>query len=783
MANRATQHTLLAAAMVLATATAGAQVANSVSLGAEFGGRSYLTKLDPLSIGKFEEYRDMKAWDNTSPLLEQLLVRFTPADSIGTYALSARKLGDRDRSVYLHAARAGEFDFQIRMDGITHTYSTTAHSPGNELSTPGFNTLPIPRPDSLAWRNGAWVGAIRNQWDPVRATLVLNPTRDLDTKLDFTYITKKGGMPRSISFSGSSGPQREFVSPVDQNVSNFLVSQGASTGDRAKATTFSFIRSAQVNVSYAYSKFANNIKSVMVDDPQQSVSTTANGVAASRVSLEPDNTAQTIAANAAVLLPMRTRISAAASTSRTTQNDPFFPQTSNDTLLAHDPNARLLSLSRGSLGGGVDRSTWFVSMSSHPIDEITVTAKARSFDYWTHVSPFTISAMAVSDRNIATADVESYTALPFTKRNTDLGATWLATRGLAVSAGYSWDGMARDPSVRNLAKTDETSPRVSVDWTGNDLFSLRASYTTGTRRGSTYTISGTEIDGFRRPDEADRDRVRAMVIGTVNPIDELALSLTVQAGHDNYPSTQYGVVRDQSVMGGVDVDYSPSDRWTVSAGYTLENVKDSAFYRYRTGSATSLTYNNPTFQYANTNTDRNVTMYLLFNATLIPDKLTMNASWSANESRWWMYNRNPVAPSCPTPGAGQTACTAANLLNATAQDWPMISQRAEPFALGFSYRYSPEWALTLRYQYERYTQNDFRTLAPVFTTDGLNGSPVVSNYAPGELPGTIGQTAGTNTGQYHFLGNNFRPYSTDWLTFTVSYQPSLLKWARGRSTF
>jgi hypothetical protein len=70
-----------------------------------------------------------------------------------------------------------------------------------------------------------------------------------------------------------------------------------------------------------------------------------------------------------------------------------------------------------------------------------------------------------------------------------------------------------------------------------------------------------------------------------------------------------------------------------------------------------------------------------------------------------------------------------------------------------------------------YTQTDFRTVAPTYS--GLTGN----------LPGAIGQIAGTNTGQYHFLGAGYLPYNANWFTLLVSYRPGALPFSRPRSTF
>ena len=287
--------------------------------------------------------------------------------------------------------------------------------------------------------------------------------------------------------------------------------------------------------------------------------------------------------------------------------------------------------------------------------------------------------MAVSDRSVALADVESYEPLPFTRKNTDAGASYLVIRGLTVSGGYAWDDMERDPEVRNLEATKETSPRIAVDYSAIEWFSLRASYMTARRRGSTYMESGTEILGFRRPDEADRDKSRMTFIGSVTPIDEVTLSLTWQTGTDKFPNSQYGVQQDNSTTTAVDVDWTPHPRFTASVGWSGEDVKDSAAYRYRTGAVGSLTYDNPTFRWMNTNKDKNINYYIAINAAVIPDKLDMIASWAVNDSKWWMYNANLTTPSCPAPATGQTACTAAQLLAAVAQDWPAVVRELENF--------------------------------------------------------------------------------------------------------
>jgi len=753
----------------------------SVSVAAELGARNFTRGIDSLALVKFQEYRDFQASRSTAPALQQLLLKYTPGDSSGLYSLTARQLFYRDQSVRLLAKRPGAYDFQIRWDRVPHVYSTTARSPGVE-TVAGFNTLPTPRPDSIAWRSAPFIGVVRQQWDPVKVSLGMTPNEKLDFKTDFTRIGKSGGIPASMSFSGSSGPQREFVSPIDQTMNDFHVSQSYTWAPLAASA---FLRSWQVMGSYGYSRFHNGIKSTMVDNPQQALNTFSAGAATSRLSLAPDNAAHSASMVAAALFPLRTRVTATVSGSWMMQNDPFFPQTNNDSL-ARDPNFALTALQRQSLEGKTRNVTANLSATTHPVDRLTLAARYRTFDYSSQTPPFKIKALIVSDRTVTVSDSAAAIPLPFTKGNSDYSASYQLAHALSLTAGYAIEDWTRDDqagaglpydgnaSVRNsVAKTNEKTPRVSVDFATFDWLSIHASYLSGRRRGnSQYIEASTEIIGFRRFDIADRDRRRANVMLSLAPLDAVTVELTYQAGNDTYPNSQYGTQSDKTAMGGIDVVWNPADRLTASVGYTHEDAKNILNSRFRTGAAGSVTFDNPTYKWTNTNVDKNTTAYASLTANLVPEKLDLTGSASLMDGRYRVLNYNPAPPS---------GGTATNVLNATAEDWPEIATKMIPVALALRYRYDPTWAFTLHFQYEKYTQNDFHTSAPTFTANGLaSGTPITS--FTGDLPGTIGQIAGTNTGQYHFLGNNYYPYNTAWVTLLVSYYPSLMPFARGRPT-
>lgn len=728
------------------------------TLALEAGMRGYTKEPDALAKGKFEEYRDMRS----GAVVEQLLLNYTPADSFGFYSLSARNLFQRDQSVWLQARRPGNYDFQLRWDRIPHTYSTDARSPGNEFN-PGFNTLPVPRPDSLAWRNAPYIGAVRTQWDPVKASLGLTPSNNLDFKGEYVRIGKSGGIPLSLSFSGSSGPQREFVAPIDQTMHDVRLSQGYTSGARTENSALSFIKSFQVVGTYGYSRFLNGMKSAMVDNPQQAVNTFAAGAASGRVSMPPDNAAQTGTLTGALMLPAHTRVMGTASGTWMSQNDVFLPQSSNDSL-ARDPNFGLLTLPRTSLDGKTRSLVYNVSATSRPIDKLTLAAKYRNYDRSDQTAAFHVKAIVISDRTVTPGDSADREPLPFTKANTDLSASYQILADLSLTGAYFWEDWTRSETERNTAKTSEKGPRGSLDYNGLDWLNLHASYSTTERRGDSYTLSATEITGFRRFDLSDRDRKRTTLLATVMPIDNLDVSFNYLIDDNKYPNSQYGTQSDKSTEYGADVDWSPISWFSASAGYSKEDATNVLNMRYRTGAVGSVTDDNPTYKWTNTNTDKNTTTYASFRASLIPDKLDLTGSFSNIDGHFWVYNVNPVPPS---------GGTATNILNATAENWPEVTQNLKPFSVALRYRYSEDWAVTTRFQSEQYAQTDFRTSAPLF-------APFLGQNGP--LPGSIGAVTGTNTGQYHFMGNTYLPYTANWFTVLISFHPASIPFLQGRST-
>jgi MtrB/PioB family decaheme-associated outer membrane protein len=683
-----------------------------VNAAAEIGWRSFTRDLTALQPGKFEEYRSTPS----GLLLQHLQLDYLLADSSSSFEAVARSVGQSDQNIWLRGGATGLLDVEFLWDRIPHTFSTTARSLGTQPS-PDVFTLPSPRPDTSAWnRTSPYLPAIRTGWDAIKVAAAYTPAPHWDTKAEYTRLDKSGQRPVGIAFGSPGANLREVLEPIDQTMHDVRLSQGYSN------------QRFQVQAVYDLSLFRNAYSSVTSDNPLLTTDSPTGGSARGRIGLAPDNLAHTAVVNSALNLPLRTRANASLSYAWWKQDAPFIPATINS---AHtDP--RLDSLP-ASLEGRAGTSSMSLSAVSRPLVPLTISARYRSFSYRDDTELDTMAVRVSNDRSISAGMARH--RLPHTRQNADFSLTWRVQQApVTLSAGYAWDNWKRSQEARNVYRTSEDAPRVSVDLDAFDRLSLRATYSKARRRAKDPYIQNSPADlpEHRRFDQADRDRERLNLLALLVPMDALSLSATYAIGRDAYPHSAYGTQRDHSTMVGGDVIWIAASRFSINAGYTRETFLTRLRSRYRvTGQLDNLTYD----WVANTR-DRVTTVNAGFTATLVPERLEAGGRYDLSRARFIMATYNPTTP---------TGGTAAQNLAATATDLPKVTQELQPIAFFLSYQHSPSWGITLRYQVERYDQNDFRTL----------------DLLPAEGNGI-------------FLGNDFPSYNAQFLTVSLTYRPRAL---------
>ncbi len=695
---------------------------------AELGWRSFMARPSALQMAKFEEYRDM----SPGPFLQALRVDFRPDSGRTRYELRGVDAFRRDQSFAGQAHRPGLFDLRLGWDQIPHTYSTDARMLGSTsapFTLPGSLTRTLA--DTTAWKHAPYIGAVRSGWDVAQAELTLTPNESNDLKVDFTNISKSGSKPMSMSFSGVS-LYREFMEPMDQNIRDLKLSE-------------SYVhRRYQVQLAYDLNAFDNSNASVMADNPLVGTSTATGGSAVGRAALAPSNLAQTFTMAGGLSLPLRTRFNGTLSYSKRTQNEPFIPYTANtamtDARLATEPT---------SLNGDVRTLLANLTATTHPVRDVSVTARYRYWDFNDRTQPFTGKQMPVeviTDRSItAIADTTVLgDRFPYTRQNAGLEAHWTPLRLMGVQASYGWEQWNREGDLE-VAKTNEYTPRLAVDVDPAEWLSLRGSISRSRRRNNGYLDGALNenFNGFRRFNMADRDRTAADLLAQLSPTDKLALSVTGSVGREKFPNSPYGVQSDDNDVLGADLSYMIGPRLTVFGSYTYEQYVLSDLNLYRDGTNP----NNATFAWQFGERDLMQTAGLGLTGELVRDRLEVEARWDRSRGRTLLSDVNPQPPATT---AGTATQQANSVLNATAADFPEINHTWTPYHISLRYQVNRNWSASVGFNHEDWESYDFRT-------SGL---------------GTLVQPTPTTVSGVP-LGNDLLPYKANYVTFTIGFRPGI----------
>jgi MtrB/PioB family decaheme-associated outer membrane protein len=704
------------------------QTSGTMSAAADLGMRSFWREPTLQQLGKFDQYRDASGCAvggtlNTCPTLSAFLLRWDGRDSSRTVEFTARELGRQDQRMLLRGSQPGLYDVQLSWDRIPHTFSTNGRSLGIGEN---YNFLPTPRPDTGMFnRLSPFIDPIRTRWDPVKLSMALTPNHDWDFKAEYTRTAKSGTRPMGMSFGSPGNNGREILEPIDQTMHDLKLTQGYAR------------ERFQLVATYNLSIFHNGIDAVTADNPQVAVNTATTGPAQGRTALAPSNLAHTALITGALNLPLRSRISGTASYGWWRQDASFIPPTINSAIV--DP--RLSSIA-GTLHGNEQTQSINLLATSRPLQTLNFTARYRTFAFFDNTANVEFPVSVVNDRSIGGA--EERERYPFARRNADALLTWNALSPVSVSAGYGWERTQRDLEVRNTSIITEKTPRVSVDFTGLEWFTLRTTFSRGWRRGvgSYHQTTTNEIATFRRFDQADRNRERVDFLAQVTPTDQVTLSGRWQIGHDEYQNVAYGVQSDHSASVGGDVDWAPSSRLSIGGGYVRELFNNRQQNRYRSGGTPGPLWDNTTWDWIGKNQDRSTTVSANVMAVLVPDQWEAGGNFEISKSRFAMLTYNPTQP----------AGTTAQITAATAMNLPEVTQTLQPLSIYLSHRLRTDWSMTLRYRGELFRQNDFRTntLAPA-----MNGT-------------------------YIFLGNNLAGYDARLFMLSLTYRPGLIR--LGRST-
>jgi MtrB/PioB family decaheme-associated outer membrane protein len=431
------------------------------------------------------------------------------------------------------------------VDGLQLDDATQAAvQAGTVVAWPANPTL------TSAWVNKAQaidLGSRRSQFD---ASVVYSATSAIDLNAGVRTYSRTGTQPWGASWGFSAATELPLT--LDNRTTDFTVG-AAWTNDRAG-----------VQVSFDNSSFNNNNESITFDNPGTLTDSLTKGAARGLMAVMPSNSMWTVRGSGVAHLAAHSTITGAFATSRSEQNEPLQPITSNSLLGVTTPG-------RATADAKADISMFQVGFNSRPMPKTWFTARYRyrNFD---NKTPAYVSAVTLFDTSITAEDsVEPSEYLDFKTQNVQLAASYSLIRYATVRFDYFFNKL--DQTFREWPTVKENVERVSFDSVGLQFATLRASYEHSTRRGSgTYEVPDGQQPGARMYDDADRTRNSGLVMLTLTPMPVVGVTFSANLGKDTYddPLQEFGLLNNKNQVYTVGLDATPNDMVSAGVSYGYE---------------------------------------------------------------------------------------------------------------------------------------------------------------------------------------------------------------------
>jgi MtrB/PioB family decaheme-associated outer membrane protein len=709
----------------------------------ETGARFFLEEPSKTRSAKFQEYRDV---DDGLFLQRFSLRAFTSDDSYST-ELAGSEWGSENQNFSLSAGRLGLWQFNFEWDQLRHVLFTNTRLLATETDR-GVFLLGTPRPALTAHNAAPERDDLSVRWDTARLGFRYSFTPDFDMKAEYTRIRKDGDRPFGMGFGSPGNNFYEVLEPIEHTIHDFRL-QGTYATERW-----------QIVFGYTGSVFVNDQRRVLADNPCfgnpagqcGAGDGGAAAVARGQSSLPPSNMAHTLSLGGGVNLPLRTRINANFTYSLRLQDDSFLPHTINDAFRG-DPD---LVLPEKSLNGKTHVVALHLNGTTRPWSApVTLSGKYRLYQQIEDSERPAFPAVVVNDRSI-TRDVHRAARLDYTRHNVDVEGRYQVTQPLALLLGTGWERWDRSEG-REVGESDEFFGKAGIDAALADWMQARLTYRPSYRRYAHYdpfsrlhTITVEDDLGelssqsvfLRKFDQAERDRQQVDVSLTLTPLETVTVTPTFAYRWDDYIASRLGLQKETSWSSGIDVNFTPSQWFSVSAGYIYEKLDQTQRQRYRASGAGGTTTDFKDYEWISENTDTIQTAHLSARGAIVPRLLewAVGANWSYALGR--VDTNNPVPP---------VSGTAANNVTATAKPWPAFEDQLVRLDAALKYHITKAWTATIGYAWESFEQHDWRT-------DNLTPFVPVPSAA-----GVPGQTS-------IWLGNDVKNYTAHIIGASIAYR-------------
>jgi MtrB/PioB family decaheme-associated outer membrane protein len=680
--------------------TGPSNVADRGQVDAGFRGTSFSDGSDEARYQRYQDLRNGAFGEN---------IRLQKDTDQAFWDIRATHVGYRDQQYAANYNRYGKVKFSFAWNQIPLFFSDVTRT-AYTTTSPGVLELgTFPEQVQTGSATSKIYNDVANSFDlqlkrsiaDIRFTYSL--TKSLDLIASFKNIQKTGEQPWAGSFGFSNAV--ELAVPVDTR-----------TTDVGVAAEWSG-QKGDLRVGYDGSFFHNNISTLVWDSPLRFTDSPSSGPAQGRMALWPDSDLNTGSISGLFRLPASSQATGYVSVGTLSQNDTLIPFTINSALAAP-------TLDRPTADASARITATSFAFNSRPTHSLWFNARFRSYDFDNRTPVFNVTNTVSYDTSVSAFEKGGTSPFSFTRKLTDLEASWMPFRSGAFRAGYSHEAV--DQTFRTFDTTTENTLRLSADMTGVGWLTLRGVYEHAKRVGTGLDEQSLQENGeqssLRQFDISDRDLNRFSGIVMVMPASSVSVTGTGFVGRDTRPDTGFGLLENNTNGVSIGLDYVPSAK--VSLGGLYQYERYSALQKSRQANP-GAQFDDPTRDW--TTDTRDGAHTLMASADLL--KL-----WAKTDLRFaydFVHGRSSytygLTPDTTLPPVEQL---------------PELFNRRNRLTADMRYMVTRHWGAGLAYWFEKYEVDDF-----AFNPETLS---------------TVSQPS------FISLVNTYRPYTanTFWARFT-----------------
>lgn len=521
------------------------------------------------------------------------------------FQLEAANIGYHDQEYSAGYNRYGKLKFSASFNAIPLNYAYNTKTPwqdqGNNVwkldaatrtsvqnRTPGvvgIGTSAAQYNVASVYRNLATPFEMRSRRDIIDLGLQYRVLENVALNVGFNSAKRGGNQPFGAAFAFNNA--NELPMEIDDR-----------TTDITAAVEWARAGKSMLRFEWLGSKYDNEFASLTWDSPLRATDfantnappngpwdpsgySNGNGPAFGRLALPPSNTMNMFSMTGLQKLSARTTLNGQLSYGTMKQDEDLLPWTTNTVInnaISATVFPHLQQLPRETAEGEINVVNGLLNFTTRPSRSLAFDARLR-YNKRDNKTPV-FDATEYVRFDAVPEEIEHGFSMPHdvTRKSFETGATLSRLRGNgSVRIAYILDDVERTGRV--FGGLRDNTVRLSFDTWGNQVFTVRGSVESTTRKGRDFEVEALEEGGgqeaLRFYDEAPLDRTAGTLSLQLTPGTAFDVGVSLAAGHDVYndEGQEFGLMSSNNTSLNVNVNLYPAEGVTLGGTFGYDKFK------------------------------------------------------------------------------------------------------------------------------------------------------------------------------------------------------------------